>query len=128
MYTEYRLQGENYETHMIHDIIRKSWIKSKKIGDVTIEKRITYPYFLVKYNNHEMILSVDNILDIYHNTTFNPLPNSKIKDKNLTVEKCIGFPNYIVNYKNNIETWDYWKLINHRRDTNFGLCSDTNGV
>ena len=113
-------QGKSISNEDMIKTITNRFI-NETIGKLTIKKVIDFPYFLVIYNNHEYIFHIDKILNIFHNTNFNPIPPTKIKDDNLSIGECVQFPYYNVVYKNQKLIWSYWDIINYRKDTNFGL-------
>lgn len=118
---DYYLQGKNIPAEELPKLLTSGFHKNDKIADIIIKKRIDNFYFLVIKNHHEIIITFEQLLQIYHNHDFEPIPKNKISDKNLQINKCIEFPYYDVTYNNKSEIWTYWKIINYRKNSNFGL-------
>lgn len=120
----YMLHGKNSSDEHIEKIITNNFLNNDIIDGITIKKVIQFPYFLVVKDGKEYILHLDAILDIYHNNNFNPIPDSKLKDKSLEIGSCIEFPYYNVTYNNENLIWSYWDIIEYRKNTNFGLSQE----
>ena len=116
MHSSY-LQGKDYNADQINTMIRKHFKKNRKMGETTILKEITYPYYLVSKNAQEIVQTFDQILLEYHNSDyFKPIPKTKVKIP-ILIER-VNFPYYKIN---NEQTCSYWEIINQFTESNFGL-------
>ena len=118
----YRLQGkskENMKEYLIK-MIKSHYKNGKKIGSMVILDCIDFPYFLVQMNNNKYMVHFDDILNEYHKT-FNPLPETKVKNERIEIIRLIKFPYYLVKIDGNEIVQSYWQIIQFNVDTNFGL-------
>ena len=120
----HRLQGkvsdDNIVTEEYMQKVFKSVYRNKTINNFQVIGCVNFPYFMIKYKNHKYVWHIDTILNEYHKT-FNPIPQSKIKDKHLEIIECVNFPYYRVTYDKIEYIWSYWKIIEYRKNSNFGL-------
>lgn len=122
----HNVQGKIVTPDNFNSLLIKSWLTQKTIGDVTIQRMITYPYFLVTYQSVEYIFSVNQILNLYHNgDIFSPLLDSKVTHENIYIKSKLTFPYYEITLNNETLIWTYWQIINYWRDSNFGLSNRT---
>lgn len=121
----YRLQGKSLSKSQQHKVLISHFKPGTTIQNIYIEKIIEFPFYLCTDTSteHESIYTFDTLLDLYHNDNFYPLPETKVKLIGLTIKSCTKFPYYKVIYKDQEEIWDYWKIIQYRHDSNFGLSS-----
>lgn len=117
----WNIQGKNLSNKQLHQKLISAFNTNRKVGNITIIKRIEFPYYLVKTNSHEIVTTFDVILDEFHNNNFMPLPNKKSQCCDLTIGKQLTFPYYEVTINDDHQTWSYWDIIQYRKDTNFGI-------
>lgn len=117
----YMLHGKNRTDKEIQRLMRLNFKPGLVLDDIKIVKNLDFPYSIVRKNNHEVIYTFEQILHVYHNLNFCPLPETKIQNENLLIKHCIDFPYYYVEHNGVSEIWNYWQIIQHRHDTNFGL-------
>ena len=126
---EYFLQGKKlYDTnnqlkqHTLTALLEKGLKNYPQITDnLVLQKCIGWPYYQVSYNNTTLIMTINQILDIYHNNNFYPLPDRKIMLKNFSIKKVLSFPNYEIEKDEETLIWSYWDIINYCHDNNFGI-------
>ena len=117
----YFVQGKSNNMD-IPKLIQYGIMHNLKLPDnIRIKQKLEYPYFKVIMDNHELILSANQIMDIYHNNDFHPLPDRKVKLKHFAIKKALSFPNYEIEKDGQILIWSYWDIINYCHDNNFGI-------
>lgn len=125
---EYFFQGKHLSEDETREMIIKQTKKGKEFGDITIIKKIEFPYFLVSKHNESIILTFNQILHEYHNSnTFSPLPKAKIKHKLIENTELIKWPYYnvkLINEPDNV-IMSYWSIISLNKKSNFGLSERT---
>jgi hypothetical protein len=119
----YRLQGKTLTEEKLQTCLTSHFKANTKVGDVTVVKCIEFPYYLIKKDSHEFVISFDELVQIYHNDNFHPIPKNKLKDENLIIKESVGFPYYNIEINGESAVWDYWQIIQYRHDSNFGLSS-----
>ena len=126
----YMLQGnKKFKDDNKTELIRllKNNYKQSNLGEITIVKCISFPYFKTIIKNHEYIMHLEEILDIYHNSNmFQPLPKTKSKPV-INIKRRIKFPYYVVNIQDNKNdiVMSYWEIIKLNTESNFGLKKNT---
>lgn len=123
----YYLQGKTCTGNTLRKRLLSNFRKDSEICGYKIKKCVEFPYYLVSKGQSDYILTLEQLLDLYHNDNFHPIPNRQDFDEFLHIGKCIEFPYYEVKYKGVEYIWTYWSIIQYRRDTNFGLSSHTIG-
>lgn len=123
------LQGNVTSEDETKNIILKKYKQGKVIGNITIKKSLPFPYYLVSIDNKEIIMTFDQILDSFHNSDyFNPIPETKVKHKQINSVSLIEFPYYSVNMNGKTNKISYWELMEYNKNSNFGLIAHKNIV
>lgn len=117
----YKLQGKSLSDEELQKCLTSGFSNGMNIGTMTIKQCIEFPYYLVKQQQHEIVVTFNTILQEFHNHNFTPIPNGKLQDKRLSIHQSIEFPYYEVLFDGQHEIWSYWQIIQYRKESNFGI-------
>ena len=119
-FPKYAFHRDANPEDLIPDLAAKYWT-GRKCGELTIRECVEFPWFLAKSKHGDLIIHFDRILDIYHRTDMQPLPESNVSHATVKVKRLVEWPWYLTVIDGGLSLLSYWDLIQIHHDSNYGL-------
>ena len=116
----YAFQGRKITDGLIRQLCTGAW-SDRSCGRWQIESCIGFPWFKGLYENRPAIAHFETLLDEYHQTEFDPIPETNAIHGPVKPVRLIKWPWYLTSYYGRPAILDYWRMIRLHAESNFGL-------
>lgn len=120
-FPKYAFQGRDGDiSRLIPAYAAKYWA-GRACGRYAVKTCISFPWFLVRDAGRTVVIHFDRLLEEWHRTDFQPLPETNVKDPYLETVRLVSWPWYLCRIDDGLLVMDYWNVIRTHRDSNYGL-------